>query len=126
MSNESSSNGAGSRASNIQKILDRKQKIFQLPKNSKMVKISTYSTCEVKIFLNLFCRNFCQHSKTSGKLFCRKRIVDVVGSSLMRSKENETSLITVLKAKTCATIKTVDILFVSQKKKKNSRCRFML
>ena len=56
MSNESSSNGAaaaaaagaaGSRASNIQKILDRKQKIFQLPRSSKMVKISTYSTCEV-------------------------------------------------------------------------------
>lgn len=45
MSNESS-NG-GSRASNIQKILDRKQKIFQLPRNSKMVKISTYSTCDV-------------------------------------------------------------------------------
>lgn len=48
--NESSSanngNGAGSRASNIQKILDRKQKIFQLPRSSKMVKISTYSTCE--------------------------------------------------------------------------------
>lgn len=47
MSSESSSN-AGSRASNIQKILDRKQKIFQLPRNSKMVKISTYSTCEVE------------------------------------------------------------------------------
>lgn len=46
---ESSTNGAGSRASNIQKILDRKQKIFQLPRNSKMVKISTYSTCEVKV-----------------------------------------------------------------------------
>jgi hypothetical protein len=44
----SATNGAGSRASNIQKILDRKQKIFQLPKNSKMVKISTYSTCEVR------------------------------------------------------------------------------
>lgn len=47
MSSESSTN-AGSRASNIQKILDRKQKIFQLPRNSKMVKISTYSTCEVR------------------------------------------------------------------------------
>lgn len=49
MSSESSTN-AGSRASNIQKILDRKQKIFQLPRNSKMVKISTYSTCEVWTF----------------------------------------------------------------------------
>lgn len=54
MSNESSANGgAGSRASNIQKILDRKQKIFQLPRNSKMVKISTYSTCEVKSHLKM-------------------------------------------------------------------------
>lgn len=46
--NESSTNGSGNRASNIQKILDRKQKIFQLPRTSKMVKISTYSTCEVR------------------------------------------------------------------------------
>lgn len=49
MSNNNESSTNGSRASNIQKILDRKQKIFQLPRNSKMVKISTYSTCEVKI-----------------------------------------------------------------------------
>lgn len=43
--NESSNNSA-TRASNIQKILDRKQKIFGLPRTSKLFKISTYSTCQ--------------------------------------------------------------------------------
>lgn len=36
MSNESSNGSGQSRASNIQKILDRKAKIFQLPRNSKV------------------------------------------------------------------------------------------
>ncbi|KAG5672066.1 hypothetical protein PVAND_002225 [Polypedilum vanderplanki] len=44
-SNDSSSAGA-TRASNIQKIIDRKQKIFSLPRNSKLFKISTYSLCQ--------------------------------------------------------------------------------
>lgn len=42
----SSSSVGASRSTNIQKINDRKQKIFNLQKSSKIFKISTYSSCQ--------------------------------------------------------------------------------
>lgn len=50
--NDSSVVGAASRANNIQKINDRKQKIFNLPKSSKIFKISTYSNCQNNVRKN--------------------------------------------------------------------------
>lgn len=47
MSQENDSSNVGqSRANNIQKINERKQKIYNLPRNSKLFKISTYSSCQ--------------------------------------------------------------------------------
>lgn len=111
MSSESSTN-AGSRASNIQKILDRKQKIFQLPRTSKMVKISTYSTCEVG-----------KSRKTPSIIFVhgaifftpRKKTAGVGDSSSTKSSANVMNQITVLRARTCAPTRTVHTPSVSLK-----------
>lgn len=64
-----SSNTSATRASNIQKILDRKQKIFNLPRNSKLFKISTYSTCQyvsLKTFVFIPYGKFFIHKQEKG------------------------------------------------------------
>lgn len=68
-SQASSPTSHGSRASNIQKILVRKQKIFQWPKSSKIIKISTYSTCAVSFFSSLVL-DFIRFSHSSNFFFC--------------------------------------------------------